>query len=52
MLWLIGTGLEQLGLHKKILSHTWLDKACPAHLYLGWGKIKSPFDIDLQDKDL
>ena len=40
-----------MGLNKKILSLTWLDEPCPAHLYLGWSKIKSPFDIDLQDKD-
>ena len=30
---------------------TWLDEPCPAHLYLGWCKMKSPFDFDLQNKD-
>ena len=40
-----------MGLKKNIISLTWLDEPCPVPFYLGWSKIKSPFDIDLQDKD-
>ena len=32
-----------MGLNEKILSLTWLHEPCPAHLYLGWGKIRYPF---------